>query len=162
MSRTQRPRVTATTSQVPGEEVVCILQRMRIRLGPPEAWTQRVSARDERGREVSPTDPQAQRWCLMGALACEMGGALSTPQTTAARVHLEHLAGQCGLGDFNDRHTHGQVLELLMAMSSGRPGTQCAVMNLTQPRGLGQWNDTHHHADVLELLDGAIRDLEFL
>lgn len=46
-----------------------LLLAARELLHDPERWTKYAPARNERNEHVKPTDPQACRWCLMGAIA---------------------------------------------------------------------------------------------
>jgi hypothetical protein len=46
-----------------------ILRAARLLLSDPEQWTQTVHARNACGDPVKPTDPDAVRWCIYGAIA---------------------------------------------------------------------------------------------
>lgn len=90
-----------------------LLVKMRERLTPPGAWTQRAYARDAGGRTLLYQHPDATCFCLAGAmLTC----APYWTETTRLRA-MTLLDSLCG-GDFvdwNDKagRTQADVLELL-------------------------------------------------
>ncbi len=54
-------------------EVHDVLLAARALIAEPEHWCKGVEARDERGVEVAPTDPDAYEWCVIGALDAANG-----------------------------------------------------------------------------------------
>ena len=52
-----------------GQDLEGVLRATRELLSDPAHWTQAAVARDAEGRIVKPTSPEAQCWCLEGALA---------------------------------------------------------------------------------------------
>ena len=94
-------------------EVVEVLEKARARIEDPERWTQRVAGRDESGRAV-PID-KATQVCLDGALCLQfpdedfrtLGGV---PPYKAAVALLEQATDYKNIADFNDTHTHPEVL----------------------------------------------------
>lgn len=91
------------------------LKAVRALLTDPAHWTQSVSARDAKGVSVSCVYSQAVSFCLYGA--CLRVGATVNPLMT-------RLGRELGSGapydikdvlDFNDNHSHAEVLDLLDA-----------------------------------------------
>lgn len=84
-----------------------ILIAARQKITPPQCWTQGESARNIHNEPTAPDSLGAVCWCAIGA--CEavssdrfvVGGAL-----TQLNRHVR------GTADFNDTHTHQEVLAL--------------------------------------------------
>lgn len=71
-----------------------------------KGWTQKVMARNKYGHTVSLENPNACRFCALGALAkAGPNGAYYE-----ARNILVNLTG--GIASFNDNHTKQEVLDL--------------------------------------------------
>lgn len=98
----------------------------------PEAWTQRAFARNDgdqtiddeydcndEGRALSDeecaTHPDARCWCLYGA-AYKTGIDDDLGFTRALGMKVLHE-----VSDFNDSHTHGEVLDLLKSAIERAP-----------------------------------------
>lgn len=94
------------------QEVRGVLMRTRERIADPARWTQWVAARDVDGARVNPCSPTATCWCLFGALWVEGGGGMSNVYISAIAALHQPLHG-LNVADFNDRHTHADVLALL-------------------------------------------------
>jgi hypothetical protein len=84
-------------------------------------WTRGVAARDRKGIPVTPDDPGASCWCVLGALF-RVSADAKQPSTIIAgkKVQLikswhliEAAAGTDRLAEFNDTHSHHEVLDLI-------------------------------------------------
>lgn len=97
-----------------------ILRAARKRIERPECWTQFFPARNELGLQVSPWQSEAARWCAWGAIEAER------PADTNAETFLTQAMeamGTHGIGEFNDTHTHAEVLaafDKAIAAAEGR------------------------------------------
>lgn len=87
------------------------LREARALIQDPERWTRGVLARDANGREVDEHADAAVCWCLEGAVArvCAQSGcgfyeAWGPVRSAAAFVPL---------AEFNDSHSHADVLAVL-------------------------------------------------
>lgn len=89
------------------------LKAARQLISDPAKWTQGELARDADGKQVPPLDDNATCWCSIGALRKAAGfgdiykgpfGALYFKVPTKGSV-----------SDFNDTHTHAEVLALFDA-----------------------------------------------
>jgi hypothetical protein len=92
--------------------VIGALQGARQRIAQPEDWTQGALARTSGGRAVRPLAHNAVRVCLYGALI-----QVIQPRDGASEILLGDCAsalyavtGLHAVGDFNDTHTHAEVL----------------------------------------------------
>ena len=79
------------------------LKAARERIADPSSWTQGSAARDHKGVERAPDDDDATCWCAWGAcwIASKHNGALE---------ELGEAMGTMSIGEFNDSHTHAEVL----------------------------------------------------
>ena len=94
-----------------------VLIRARARIADREHWTTGALARDADGNEVVPRDRRAVDWCALGALY-----RVTTPvkgHRSASELLAAEIDGRLAVGDldytitnFNDSHTHKQVLAL--------------------------------------------------
>lgn len=93
-----------------------LLQRVRKLIENPHQWTQGAWARDGEGHPwtAGPLE-RADKWCLIGAI-----GVISTyiPPTirnkaVEAAITQLRLAGAKRIVDYNDSHTHSEVIDLL-------------------------------------------------
>lgn len=89
------------------------LQRVYALIERPEAWTQEVSARDANGAEIEVDSDAACSFCIDGAFI---------------KCGLDNFASEAALGlpqhhtpEFNDSHTHSEVLALLRAAIDRAP-----------------------------------------
>ena len=92
-----------------------IVERARVLIARPEAWTQGEFARDARGEPVSWRSPAAVQFCVWGALnraAFEMTGDRyrSVPLADHAAAALRQ--GVASLSRVNDGSTHAEELAL--------------------------------------------------
>ncbi len=92
------------------------LTEARELISDPENWTQGCFARDKDGEEVAAFLTNATCWCAWGALKYvydavpTMGYVgINHPALLALK---ETIAGGVGLGDFNDRSDHHEVLAM--------------------------------------------------
>ena len=93
-----------------------ILQGIRELIRDPAHWTRGVIARDAAGREVLMTSPQAVAFCLSGALhrfeathpGTDVMGAVWQPL-----MEMIHHRYKCPMPEFNDTHSHAEVLAVL-------------------------------------------------
>lgn len=78
----------------------------------PERWTTTYFARTAEDHECLPTDKAAAKWCMLGALGKISGKhhAVLTEAQTAVERHVGY-----GIGNFNDTHTHDEVLRAMRA-----------------------------------------------
>ena len=76
----------------------------------PEHWTQGVSARDTDGEPVRVNDTTAVCWCLVGAADKVMAPDLLWNSEVYGALVQAVPAGFKNLSDFNDNHTHAEVL----------------------------------------------------
>lgn len=84
-----------------------VLRAARDRISSPERWCVGFSAVDAQGNGVDPRNPNARRWCSIGAI-----GAVSRApgHDEHAYIALSEAMGGEFVGDWNDAHTHVQVL----------------------------------------------------
>ncbi len=90
-----------------------ILKAGRALIENPAHWTQRAFAIDCGGVDVGASSPNACSWCSIGALL----KAGNHDPLTPGRRHLEQAIEQIlgfamDLDDFNDTHTHSEVLQV--------------------------------------------------
>ena len=88
------------------------LKRVRTRISSRENWTTEEFARDVNGHVVSIWAHQACSFCLLGAIKRECG----RDEELAWEIQLflkKYVPQPCLLWEYNDRHSHGDVLNLL-------------------------------------------------
>lgn len=83
-----------------------ILIEARERISKKENWTQRSMARDADGNEVNSGSLEATCWCSLGAIA---SCAKNCDDMEDAYHKLIDATG-FNVAEFNDTHTHEQVL----------------------------------------------------
>ncbi len=90
---------------------VQILKDARALIADEKNWTQRVSARNKSGLEVPVLNSEASCFCAVGALDRFTNGIAFG---SAAYLLLKKEAGAKYLtvSDFNDTHTHAEVLAI--------------------------------------------------
>lgn len=90
-----------------------LLKAGRELITAPEHWTQHVSAKDAYGDSVFAGDATACQWCSVGALDKV---AADVPEPYAwlrgARALRAALPSTYSIPEFNDRHSHSEVLQL--------------------------------------------------
>lgn len=77
-------------------------------------WTQGVSALDSDNYEVTPNNPKACKWCLLGALIRCLDGTEFSKAVNAVRAKLVERGYIATLWVYNDNHTHAEVVALLV------------------------------------------------
>ncbi len=111
-----------TTSADDGTTTV--IRDVRALFSTAATWTAGAYARDAGDKERSPNDPQACRWCLIGAImhctpAPYPADALAANVSLRMRVYyrLARAAGMppgtLTLATLNDQGGHGRVVEVL-------------------------------------------------
>jgi hypothetical protein len=83
-----------------------ILKAARAKIEKPECWTQDFYARSASGKKVVARSPAAVCWCSYGALQSVMKAKLLPIEIV---LLLERPMHGC-IADFNDTHTHAEVL----------------------------------------------------
>jgi hypothetical protein len=95
------------------------------RLSNPKSWTKGTSARNSGGRAISLNSPEAQSWCLTGAIQRELfdrgfipdhlTGALSQEIVATFREQYPEFGGPSWIMSFNDdpHMTHDGVKGVL-------------------------------------------------
>ncbi len=90
-----------------------LLTSARNLIADPEHWTQRAFARDGFGNSIGPTADSACSWCSLGALTKSFGNIwwpeshCEPLEQAIGQLHPDNLMS---LADFNDSHTHQEVL----------------------------------------------------
>jgi hypothetical protein len=83
----------------------------------PDAWTQGVVARDADNAPTQPDSTDACRWCLIGAVVKAADGNIPALRAAVTCLHSamkqKTALKRARIGNFNDSHTHAEVLELL-------------------------------------------------
>ena len=118
--------------------VVKILRRTRDLIKEESSWIKGFPAVDKSGNDVKPTDPEACRWCLTGAVTCVLHEedivvvmnslwdmntlqgsvyrniAHVLKETNSKRLDLSGFNSQgiVGLNDYPET-THSEILELI-------------------------------------------------
>lgn len=99
----------------------------------PKHWTQGQISADARGRNISPSDEKAEKWCSLGALlkAAYILGLYKVEEEVRKQVFhraeaiLNICAGREYVG-YNDEHTHEEVMRLwLKAIHRAKSTTSC-------------------------------------
>lgn len=94
-------------------DTVEILKAAKALIADEENWTQTVYARDENGESVSATDPRAVCFCSRGAIDKITAGNGAWEGAYDILLGLVTEDDDCiGVADFNDTHTHAEVLAL--------------------------------------------------
>lgn len=86
-----------------------ILIEARAKIADPEHWTQGAFARNYTGSPCPARSGTAVRWCAVGAVlvfSYEEG----LRQSRAAELAALHDAMERDIADFNDTHTHEEVI----------------------------------------------------
>jgi len=90
-------------------DTVTILKAARDLIAKPENWTQGAFARDAKGR--SEAIDRATCYCSIGAIAKVARTNLGSP-VPAPVLQALGFTSHCRLAQFNDSHTHAEVLDL--------------------------------------------------
>lgn len=88
------------------------LTRIKSLIEKPENWTQNYYAKDEYGMTIHSSSDAAVCFCTLGALhrVIPMGSRGHTNRRADVRELLESLMGDDGVAQFNDTHTHEEVI----------------------------------------------------
>ena len=96
---------------MPEKTVLEVLREARELIAVPERWTQGGLARDAQGKQAPGVyNRDAASWCAEGAI-CKTAGTFPVARAAFAAVR-ETLAG-AELCEFNDSHTHPEVVSLI-------------------------------------------------
>lgn len=97
-------------------KVISLLKGARSTISTASQWTQEGYARDASGNDVPPARVDAVCWCAVGALYAENRGT----RGSALRIAIDAIAntvggefGEHSVVDYNDHHTHEEVLSAL-------------------------------------------------
>jgi hypothetical protein len=101
-----------------------VLTQIRDLIQDPAHWTQHAHARNKDGQQVYPTESNACRWCLDGALGKaakvqinEEGDWRTNPDYEQANALLmqsaQKLFGKFSYVEVNDEEGHQAVMQLL-------------------------------------------------
>ena len=86
------------------------LEATKAIIADPGKWTREAMARDRRGDEVKPEDPEARCFCMVGAL--RRAAKTNTDFELGIRALRVACKGQ-SIFTFNDSHGHRAVLKAL-------------------------------------------------
>ena len=90
------------------------LKAARDLISDPARWTQFVQARDGHGTQVPHNDPTAHCFCIMGAVGrTAVQGNKMDALKVLSRVTRRNF--DTSIPDYNDTHTHAEVLALFDA-----------------------------------------------
>jgi hypothetical protein len=81
-------------------------------LADESKWCVKAFAKDKRGRCVNWDSNEAVRWCMVGAFNKIYGMGLTSKRKMVVRKVLKLIGDTC-LSEFNDTHTHAEVLAVL-------------------------------------------------
>lgn len=90
-------------------ETAEILRKARALIKDPKNWTQKACARDKYGYEVDVDSREAYCFCTIGAIAKVSGRSTDGDARNALR---DIIGGRRSIANFNDEHTHAEVLAL--------------------------------------------------
>lgn len=125
-----------------------VVEALRKRLGERERWTQYASARDGAGEACGPCRPNAEKWCLSGAVYRE----------------LEDLHGRPGPGRSCETTVLAEwywtIAELLESAIPRGLTKRCAFEIAQGGDPIEVFNDTHDWKDVVDVIDEALGELE--
>lgn len=97
-----------------GRSYAQVLTDVRNLLADQDKWNQGTFAVDVEGAPVGPTNPNACRWCLLGALArCSSDLGITPPQLLRYVQDMMHFKYQdkfATVGEMNDYIDHSSLL----------------------------------------------------
>lgn len=108
--------MTTYSKQETNASFIELLQRVRKRIRDPKRWTQNAIARNYSGAPVWPENQSAVCWCVVGAIVREVYESGERDWYTADKIAdiLHHnQMRRSSLIDFNDSHTHEEVLAII-------------------------------------------------
>ena len=97
-------------SEATGKKIFKIIEGARFLVANKATWTQRTNARDSDGYSTDSNNPNARRWCALGALE-----KVANPSGYEAGLASEaawQLSGNIGLAAINDHDGREAVLTL--------------------------------------------------
>lgn len=89
-----------------------ILIKARDLIADPAQWTQHANARDEEGISTNTFSEQATCWCSDGALVKASNQPENHSEYQRAGAALKEAAGGQSYVEFNDTHTHAEVMTM--------------------------------------------------
>lgn len=89
---------------------VHVLRLARALIERPERWIQKVAATDADGVAVSSSCEDATRWCAWGAIVRTGGFGRAVAALACAMGYGGGLNPSRAIFDFNDSHTHAEVI----------------------------------------------------
>lgn len=97
--------------------VQSILTKARELISDPAHWTQGEMARNSRGKQEAACSGAAVKWCALGAIIRMADEPLVEKRTIIALTRLLRgsIANYGSIADYNDTHSHSEVLALLDA-----------------------------------------------
>ncbi len=99
------------------------LKAARDLISDPAKWTQGELARDADGEQVPPLDDNATCWCSIGAMRKVCGPKANFYDGAFRRLYFK-VPSKGAVSEFNDTHTHAEVLALFDAAIAGLEGVQ--------------------------------------
>ena len=98
------------------KEAAEVLRKARELISDPKRWTQGEYAKDANGLKVGPNSARAVCFCSLGAIA-KVKKASAGKAVKSKPAHILYLKMRLAdpfspyIWDFNDKHTHAEVLE---------------------------------------------------
>lgn len=90
-----------------------VLRGARELLADEAHWVRGDFARNASGASVLSTSTDACAWCLVGAMRNKAGGKTDAYFSAFSAIFRLLRNGHTRLSDFNDTHSHAEVLDLL-------------------------------------------------
>jgi hypothetical protein len=141
-------------------DVTITLKKVRELISDENHWTKYAEARNAYGGYCDPTDPEAVKFCLTGALTFVAGNeeAYNAAYARLAKATL----GPDNVSEFNDMHQHRDVLKALdkaIAMEE-RMREITLQLKVTVPLGVGESAVTRAINEALDESEtlGGVRD----
>lgn len=105
-------------------KVIALLKEARKMIESPSTWTQKAFCRGTDGYDLDPLNEYAVCWCTLGALF--VAGQKYGPNHRRKAENLLNMAAAkaesdtplncgivCGIVNYNDTHTHSEIMGLL-------------------------------------------------
>ena len=93
--------------------VIEALKAVKKLLQNPNHWTKGANARDTNNNSMYIEDPEAIKFCLIGAFGKVTREDLNYRATADAKHYLRNVIGNTFISDFNDASTHKQIITAL-------------------------------------------------